>query len=163
MPARPTRIPPRPTRLALAGCFAVALSAALPAYAQIPTVPAPPEGVQDGAPDTAQSLIEQGARLLFQGIIAEIAPQIGEMTNELRDTTRSLWPAMEDLARLMDDIGNYDLPERLDNGDILIRRRAGAPPPPPLGEGLQGLLPRPDDAPPPPAPESQFDGPQLDL
>lgn len=159
MPSRPIQMP---ARLALASCLAVSLSAALPAPAQTPAVPAPSEGMQDGAPDAAQSLIEQGARLLFQGIIAELAPQIGQMTNELRDTTRNLWPAMEDLARLMDDIENYELPERLENGDILIRRRAGAPPPP-LGEGLQNLLPRPDDAPPPPAPGPQFDGPRLDL
>ena len=163
MPLHPTPFSARPARLAAALCLAVSLSAALPATAQSPAVPGPSEGVQDGAPDAAQSLIEQGARLLFQGIIAEIAPSIGEMTNDLRDTTRTLWPAMEDLARLMDDIQNYELPERLENGDILIRRRAGAPPPPPVGEGLQNLLPRPDDAPPPPPAGPQFDGPKLDL
>ena len=31
---------------------------------------------------------------------------------------------------LMDDAKNYQAPERLENGDILIRRRADAPPPP---------------------------------
>ena len=29
-------------------------------------------------------------------------------------------------------------PERLENGDVLIRRKADAPPPPPLGESLGG-------------------------
>ena len=57
-------------------------------------------------------------------------------------------PAMEELSRLMDDIGNYEMPpERLPNGDILIRRKADAPPPPPLGD-LPGQQPRmePDPA-----------------
>ena len=31
-------------------------------------------------------------------------------------------------------------PERLENGDILIRRRADAPPPPPVGDSLREML-----------------------
>jgi hypothetical protein len=37
----------------------------------------------------------------------------------------------ESLLALMDDIGNYQPPERLPNGDILIRRKPDRPLPPP--------------------------------
>lgn len=136
-----------------AGCgmvLALALMAApLPLAAQAET------GTEDGA-----SLIEQGAALLFRGLLSELAPEIEDMTGEMGAALALLAPAMGDLARLVDDIGNYELPERLENGDILIRRRADAPPPPPLGEGLQRFWAPDDEAPPEKAGE---EAPRLDL
>lgn len=163
MPLHPPRFPARPSRLALAGCLAASLTAVLPAIAQAPVRPA--EGAQEAAPDPApqadpQSLIEQGATLLFRGILSELAPEIEGLTGDMDDAMAALGPALGDLSRLVDDIGNYELPERLENGDILIRRKADAPPPPPLGEGLQRLWPK-DDPPPPVAPDE--DAPQVDL
>lgn len=112
-------------------------------------------GTEDGA-----SLIEQGAALLFRGILSELAPEIEDMTGEMGAALALLAPAMGDLARLVDDIGNYQMPERLENGDILIRRKADAPPPPPLGDGLQRFR-APDDAAPPE--ETDEEAPRLDL
>lgn len=50
-------------------------------------------------------------------------------------------PVLEDLSVLVDDLENYQMPQRLENGDIIIRRRPGAPPPPPLGDSLQDMVP----------------------
>lgn len=149
MPSPPAYPAARAARMALVSGFALALS--LPVSAQVPTVPAPQDTPETAPQTQGKSLIEQGAMMLFQGIMTEMAPAINDMTNDMRQTTQTLWPAMQDLARLMDDIGNYEMPERLENGDIVIRRSAGAPPPPPVGEDLQRLLPRRDDAPPAPA------------
>lgn len=135
--------------------LAAALTTPLPLAAQ---GPAPEDGT--GGRSEAQSLIEQGAALLFRGILSELAPEIEDMTGEMGSALALLGPAMGDLARLVDDIGNYELPERLENGDILLRRKADAPPPPPLGEGLQRLW-RPEDAAPPPADADE--APKVDL
>ena len=59
-------------------------------------------------------------------------------------------PALRELGGLVDDIENYQRPERLPNGDIILRRRADAPPPPPTdrlerlvlgGDALPGVAP----------------------
>lgn len=151
----------------LAPALLAAFCLAVPAVAQTHDVQLPPGTVEDDQPRDSQSLIEHGITLLFQGIITEIAPDLEDLGNDLRDRTRTLWPAMEELAQLLDDIENYELPQRLENGDILIRRRADAPPPPPLDGALQNLLPRRDDAPVPDAPpegeKNLPEGPQLDL
>jgi hypothetical protein len=50
-------------------------------------------------------------------------------------------PMADQLFRLIDDIGNYEAPVVLENGDILIKRKPAAPaplpapPPAPLKEG----------------------------
>ncbi len=121
-----------------------------------------PVAAQTAAPETEespQSLIEQGAALLLRGILSELAPQIDEMTRDMGDAMALMAPAMGDLARLVDDIEHYEMPERLENGDILIRRKADAPPPPPLGEGLKRFWGPQDEAEPTPDP----DAPKLDL
>jgi hypothetical protein len=56
-------------------------------------------------------------------------PAIEDMGRALSE----MRPMAEDLMRLMDNIGNYEAPVVLENGDILIRRKP--PPPEPLKEG----------------------------
>ncbi len=51
---------------------------------------------------------------------------MGRALNEMR-------PMAEQLLKLIDDIGNYEAPVVLENGDILIRRKL--PPPRPLQNG----------------------------
>ena len=63
-----------------------------------------------------------------------------------------------DLAVLVDDLANYAMPQRLENGDVLIRRKADAPPPPPLG-GLPGDR----DAPSPALPDIPVDPDQPEI
>ncbi|TJZ94008.1 AAA+ family ATPase [Paracoccus gahaiensis] len=128
-----------PLALALALTFG-------PAQAQDGPAPAPEEpGLFDRSLDG----------LFGQFFGKEPAPDAEGPTNDptgdLAGALRRMGPALRDLATQVDDIRNYQAPERLPNGDILIRRREDAPPPPPLGETL-----RPD-------PEAGPDGADPDL
>ena len=70
------------------------------------------------------------------------------LAQDLAGALRQMGPVLQDLAAQVDDIRNYQAPERLPNGDILIRRREDAPAPPPLGDTL-----RPDEDPAPDQPQ----------
>ncbi len=58
------------------------------------------------------SLIDQGARMLLRGLMAEIEP------------------ALRDLGGAINDLSAYHAPEVLPNGDIIIRRKVPLIPPP---------------------------------
>lgn len=123
-------------RIILALCLA-----GLPATAQ--ESPAPPSDVDEGL-----SLLEQGARSILRGLMTEMQPTLDEMQRQLGDigpalrdlsegmdeTLARMRPMAEDLLRLMDNIGNYQAPEILPNGDIIIRRKPDVPKPPAAGE-----------------------------
>lgn len=120
--------------LALAALLAIG-STSLPGAASAQdNTPAPPQTEEPG-------LIGEGLRLLFEGLLKEMEPALDEMGRAMKD----LEPMARDLAELLGDVRNYDPPERLPNGDIIIRRKPGAPPPPPA----------PDQA--------EQDPPQIDL
>lgn len=140
-----------------------ALSLPLPLAAQAPLAPAPsPEG--EAETEDGLSLIERGMGLLFRQFREEAAPQMELLGRDMAGALERMAPALQELAALVDDIRNYEPPERLANGDILIRRRAEAPPPPPLGEGLQRLLPEAGPAlPGRPAPLRDPSRPELDI
>ena len=85
------------------------------------------------APGT--SLMEEGAKLFLRGLMSEAEPMLDEMGQALREmepALREMGPRLQQLVDLMGDIENYEAPERMPNGDIVIRRKAGAPPPPAL-------------------------------
>ncbi|MCZ0961112.1 hypothetical protein [Paracoccus benzoatiresistens] len=101
------------------------------------------------APALAQSQTEEGLGLVERGlgIIAEnlwneLGPDLNRLGQDMGGALADLAPMLDDLAVLVDDLGNYEAPERLENGDVLIRRKADAPPPPALGETLRA----PDDS-----------------
>lgn len=112
--------------------FALCLLAA-PALAEDP--PATPE-------TEGFSLMEEGMKLVLRGMMTEIEPALDEMDQalqELKPTLNELGPKLLSLMSLIDDIGNYDFPVMLPNGDILIRRNVplvprGEPQPGPNGE-----------------------------
>lgn len=95
--------------------------------------PAEPE-IQDqppaDAPQDGFSLIERGAGMLLREMLSEVEPELNQMGRDFSDSVRQFAPVMKDLAAQVDDLRNYEPPERLANGDILIRRKPGAPPPP---------------------------------
>jgi len=103
---------------------------------------APPVLAQTAAPDgdgqdveQGFSLMEEGAKLLLRGLMAEMEPALDEMgtaLSELEPALKDLQPRLLEFLALVDDLTNYQPPERLENGDILIRRKPGAPPAPPL-------------------------------
>ena len=103
----------------------LALSAT-PVWAEDPAAPEVEEGC---------SLMEEGAKLLLKGLMSEMEPALDEMgqaLSELEPALKDLQPKMLELLALVDDLTNYAAPERLPNGDILIRRKPGAPLAPPL-------------------------------
>lgn len=136
--------------------LALVFVAAGPAMAQTAPEPSPPESkdVEEGF-----SLMEEGAQLLLKGLMSEMEPTLDEMgkaLSEMEPALKDLQPKMLELLALVDDLTNYQAPERLENGDILIRRKPGAPVAPPLPAPA---LPAPPDA--PTTPEDT--APQVDL
>lgn len=100
--------------------------APLPALAQ-ETTPAPE--VEEEGP----SLMERGLALFFEGFRQELEPAIEGMGEALTE----MKPAIDKLMAMVDDITNYQAPEMLDNGDIIIRRKPDAPPvQPPEAPGI---------------------------
>lgn len=102
----------------------VALLAA-PLQAQTTEPPAEDEGF---------SLMQRGAELFFEGILGEMEPAIedfrafAEMAEpHLRALLSEMGPALMQVLDQIDDIANYEAPEILDNGDIIIRRKPEAP------------------------------------
>jgi hypothetical protein len=108
--------------------------AAAPVWAEDPAhVPEVEEGF---------SLMEEGAKLLLKGLMTEMEPALDEMgkaLSEVEPALKELQPKMMELLALVDDLTNYQAPERLENGDILIRRKLDAPTPPPLPETTDPL------------------------
>ena len=96
-----------------------------PALAQDTTVPDTSEGFD---------LMEEGARMLMRGLMDEIEPTIEalrdnfeEMGPAFAEFAQSVGPAFAELLEKVDDLSNYDAPELLPNGDIIMRRRPEAP------------------------------------
>ncbi|MBF9048886.1 hypothetical protein GTA62_04415 [Roseobacter sp. HKCCD9010] len=77
-------------------------------------------------------LFAEGARLIMEGLREEMEPMLEEIQPFLED---EMLPFMQGMADMMDDITAYHPPERLPNGDIIIRRRDDAPDLPEIGEG----------------------------
>lgn len=95
--------------------------------------PAPaPETAEDGP-----SLMERGLALFFEGFTQEMEPALDEMRQALDQLGPTIAPAMEKLMALVDDMTNYELPEMLENGDIIIRRKPEAPPVEPPPDGVE--------------------------
>ena len=103
---------------------------ALPVQAQETPAPLPPP---DGSVEEGVDLLQRGMRSILDGLMTEMQPAIDEMSRALTE----MKPMADQLFKLIDDIGNYEAPVVLENGDILIKRKpaAPAPLPAPLKEG----------------------------
>lgn len=97
---------------------------------------APVPAAAQTATEEGLGLVERGLGIIADNLWTEFGPQLDQLGDGMSKALIELGPVLRDLAVLVDDLGNYQAPQRLENGDILIRRRAGAPPPPPLGESL---------------------------
>lgn len=88
---------------------------ASPVLAETPVVP--PEGIDEGV-----SLMQQGAEILLRGLMTEMEPALKDMGEAVAE----IEPKLRELMAMVDDITNYHAPEKLENGDILIRRKTPA-------------------------------------
>mgnify|MGYP005856713707 CR=1 FL=1 len=87
-----------------------------------------PAAAQD--PDDNRSLMQEGAELFWEGLRREMRPalealrdQADEMEPALRDFIDRMGPALADLMEQMGDLSAYHAPEKLPNGDIILRRK----------------------------------------
>lgn len=97
-------------------------------------IPLPALAQENGEVEQGFSLMEEGAKLLFRGIIDEIEPAIDDfkgMAKELEPALELLatkmGPALLDIMNRLDSVRYYEAPEILPNGDIIIRRSLDAP------------------------------------
>lgn len=105
-----------------------------PALAQ--EAPPPPSGdVEEGV-----DLLEEGAKLLLRGLLSEMEPALDEMERALTE----MEPAVRELIALIGDMRNYEAPEKLSNGDIIIRRKVPLAPAPDGPPGLSPDVPGPN-------------------
>ena len=97
--------------------YALALIAlmATPAVGETPA--APPPGVDEGV-----GLMQQGAEILLRGLMSNMEPALKDMG----EAVAQMEPKLRELMAMVDDITNYHAPEKLENGDILIRRKTPA-------------------------------------
>lgn len=113
----------------LAALIVAALSAPLAAQ----------EAEPDGSVGEGFNLLGEGSRMILEGMLDQMRPMLEEARPFFEE---ELVPFVERMGELIDDLSSYELPERLPNGDILIRRSPDAPPMEPLPE---------------PAPESEIE------
>jgi len=89
------------------------------------------------------SLMEEGAKLLFRGLMSEMEPTLNDMQEAWKDmepALREFGPKFRQLVAMIDDFKNYDAPEILPNGDIIIRRNAPLLPKPDILPGPNGEI-----------------------
>ncbi|SLN64386.1 hypothetical protein PEL8287_03544 [Roseovarius litorisediminis] len=89
-----------------------------------------PALADDAADDNGFSLMEEGAKLFFEGIMREMEPALDdlrgladEMEPALREFVQEMGPAFADLMGKIDDLNAYHPPEILPNGDIILRKK----------------------------------------
>lgn len=76
------------------------------------------------------SLMEEGMKLFFKGLMSEMEPALEELEGfalevepALRNFLTEMGPALKGILDEVQDWSVYDPPEILPNGDIIIRRK----------------------------------------
>lgn len=89
-----------------------------------------PAQAEDTSNDKGFSLMEEGARLLFEGLRQELKPALREMEGlseqfepALRGFVENMGPKLGELLEQVEDFSKYHPPELLPNGDIILRRK----------------------------------------
>ena len=83
---------------------------------------ASPSMAQQSDVEEGTDLLQEGAKLLLRGLMAEIEPELDDMAKTLEEAA----PQILSLMEMIGDIRNYHAPEMLPNGDILIRKKTPA-------------------------------------
>lgn len=152
---------PAALALSLGGAVAQTTPFEMP-MADDPPATAPQTAPPGTPPPSGEDPIQRGIEGIMQDLLTRAQPHLEGLAGELQGAWSDYGPAFGQLTGLMDDIANYQTPERLPNGDILIRRKPDAPPPPPLDQ-LNALVPDPAPVPPPAPAIPPARGPQIDL
>lgn len=83
--------------------------------------------------EDGRSLIEEGAKLFFRGLMEEVEPALKDlqalaegMEPALQDFVANMGPALRDILGQVEDWSDYHPPEMLPNGDIILRRKQPA-------------------------------------
>lgn len=86
------------------------------------------------AQDNAPSMMEQGARKFFEGLMQEMAPALDELSTlmeqagpALQSFLKEMGPKLRSVLEDVEDWSIYSAPEVLPNGDIIIRRKPDVP------------------------------------
>ncbi|MFD2854436.1 hypothetical protein [Seohaeicola zhoushanensis] len=108
--------------------LALACAAALAAAPALAEEAGEPEG---------RSLMERGMQLFFEGLKDEMSPalrDLGALADEIGPPMQrflsEMGPALAGILARVEDWTQYEAPEILPNGDIIIRRKPEAPPAP---------------------------------
>lgn len=103
-------------------------------FAAFVALPIPAIAQDEGGVEEGFSLMEEGAKLLFRGIMSDMEPAIddfaglaGELEPALELLATEMGPALMELIQTLDSVRYYERPEILPNGDIIIRRSPDAP------------------------------------
>ena len=72
--------------------------------------------------DKGLSLMQQGAELLFNHMLGQVEPSLQDMAKTLQEAQ----PKLMEILAMIDDLANYHAPEKLPNGDIILRRKTPA-------------------------------------
>ena len=90
--------------------------------------------IEEAPEEEGLGLMQRGAELFFEGIMGEMEPAIEDFREfakmaepHLRALLSEMGPALMGVLDRIDDIANYEAPEILDNGDIILRRKRDAP------------------------------------
>lgn len=74
-----------------------------------------PAHAQQGEIGEGFDLLGQGAQSLLRGLMEQVEPTMKDLAQQLRDLN---WQGLG-----IEDLDNYEAPEVLDNGDIILRRK----------------------------------------
>ena len=91
---------------------------------------AAPALAEEPKKDEGLSLMEEGAKLFFKGIMQEMEPAMDDlkaladtMEPAMRQFLSEMGPALAEVLGKVDDLTLYHPPELLPNGDIIMRRK----------------------------------------
>lgn len=86
---------------------------------------APAQAQDESQTERGFDLLREGSRMILEGLMDDMRPLLEEARPFFEE---EMLPFLERLSMLIDDLAAYELPERLPNGDIIIRRSPDAPP-----------------------------------
>jgi hypothetical protein len=76
--------------------------------------------------DEGFSLLREGARILMESMLKEMEPALRDMQEDFGTALKEMEPQLRALGDMIGDLRNYHAPEKLPNGDIIIRRKTPA-------------------------------------